>query len=78
MLHRWTIDYEEDYQMIKAVYERLYPQNPSFGLADILCLLEQEPEVMALNAHYAGVNWYRHHLDALQTIKAEQTVAEPT
>ena len=33
---RWTIDYEEDYQFIKKVYEELYKNNSSFGLYDIL------------------------------------------
>lgn len=73
MSHRWTIDYQADYHFIAAIYETLYPQNPAFGLADILRLLEEKPEIAALNAQYAGVNWYRHHLDELQTIAAHQT-----
>ncbi len=77
MLHRWTIDYEEDYQLIRTVYERLYPRNPLFGLDDILDLLAREPEIGALNASYVGVNWYRHHLDDLRTIAPAQTRMEP-
>ena len=73
MTHRWTIDYEADYHFIKAVYEALYPQNPHFGLEDILQLLAERPDIMAINAHYAGVNWYRHHLDELKTIEQDQT-----
>lgn len=78
MTHRWTIDYPVDYLFIKAVYEALYPQNPLFGLTDILDLLQKSPEIMALNASYAGVNWYRHHLGELSTVSAEQTREEPT
>ncbi len=77
MTHRWTIDYEEDYEFIKAVYEALYPQNPLFGLEDILALLERRPDIAALNARYAGVNWYRHHLGELKTIMPAQTRMEP-
>jgi spore coat polysaccharide biosynthesis protein SpsF len=73
MTHRWTIDYEEDYQFIKAVYEALYPKDPLFGLADILALLNRRPDIVALNAKYAGVNWYRHHLAELKTINSTQT-----
>jgi spore coat polysaccharide biosynthesis protein SpsF len=73
MTHRWTIDYGADYHFIRAVYEALYPQNPTFGLEDILALLDRRPDVAALNARYAGVNWYRNHLDDLQTITPEQT-----
>lgn len=73
MSHRWTIDYEEDYQFIAAVYDALYPTNPAFGLDDILTFLGNHPEVAALNAHLAGVNWYRHHLGELKTVSAAQT-----
>lgn len=73
MSHRWTIDYEEDYQFIAAVYDALYPNKPDFGLSDILNLLNQYPEIRQLNQHLAGVNWYRHHLDELKTVSAEQT-----
>jgi spore coat polysaccharide biosynthesis protein SpsF len=73
MSHRWTIDYPEDYRFIRSVYEALYPQNPAFGWQDILDLLEQREDLVRLNRHYAGVNWYRHHLDDLKTIDACQT-----
>jgi spore coat polysaccharide biosynthesis protein SpsF len=73
MSHRWTIDYPEDYAFIRAVYEALYPSNPTFGLLDILELLNQRPDIAQLNAHLAGVNWYRNHLDELKTIDASQT-----
>ncbi len=73
MSHRWTIDYQEDYEFIKNVYEELYPKNSCFTLEDILDLLDAKPEIMQINAKYAGVNWYRHHLDDLSTISSNQT-----
>lgn len=73
MSHRWTIDYEADYHFIKAVYEALYPQNPRFGLAEILALLDRSPDIAAINAEYAGINWYRNYLDELKTITSAQT-----
>lgn len=73
MSHRWTIDYPEDYDFIRAVYEELYPYNPLFGLDDVLELLERRPDIAALNAKYAGINWYRHHLGELRTIQAGRT-----
>jgi len=74
MSHRWTIDYIEDYQFIKTVYENLYLENPAFGLNDILELLESNPEIAKINRKFAGMNWYRSHLDELKTISDEQTV----
>ena len=73
MSHRWTIDYPEDFAFIKAIYEHLYPVKRDFGLQDILNLTEKRPDIFALNSKYAGVNWYRNHLDELKTIGAEQT-----
>lgn len=77
MTHRWTMDYQEDYEFIKAVYEELTPQNPLFGLEDILALLDQRPDMAEINAEYTGVNWYRHHLNELRTIAPAQTRMEP-
>lgn len=73
MKYRWVLDYDEDYEFITAVYERLYPQNPRFGLDEILALMEREPALPRINAKYLGVNWYRHHLDELKTISPNQT-----
>ncbi len=76
MSHRWTIDYEADYQFIAAVYEALYPIDSLFSLEDVLRFTAAHPEVEALNRDYAGVNWYRHHLDELRTVSAAQTRRE--
>ena len=66
--HRWTIDYEEDYHFIRAVYDALYPANPRFGLDDILAFVAANPDVAALNSRYAGHYWYRNHPGELKTI----------
>ena len=68
--HRWTIDYEEDYQFIRTVYDALYPANPRFGLDDILAFVAANPPVAALNAHYAGQYWYRNHPGELKTVNS--------
>jgi spore coat polysaccharide biosynthesis protein SpsF len=73
MSHRFTIDYAEDYAFIRAVFDELYPSNPLFGVDDILALLERRPDIYAINARFAGVNWYRNHLDELRTVGVEQT-----
>lgn len=74
MTHRFTVDHPEDYTFVAAVYEALWtPGRPVFRLADILALLEARPDLFALNAHLAGVNWYRHHLGELRTVNADQT-----
>lgn len=77
--HRMTLDYPEDYAFVRAVYDALYSvERPIFSLADVLALLAERPDVHALNAAYAGVNWYRHHLADLRTVRAEETRCPPT
>ncbi len=76
MSHRFTIDYYEDYQFIKRVFEELYPVKPQFDLQDILDLLDEQPAIYDLNKAYAGVNWYRHHLKELKTVDESMTVVK--
>lgn len=74
MTHRWTIDYIEDYEFLTNVFDALWsPGNEDFGVDDVLDFLRRNPSVAALNARYAGVNWYRHHLDELKTVHAGMT-----
>ncbi|TRZ64162.1 acylneuraminate cytidylyltransferase [bacterium] len=73
MSHRFTIDYQEDYLFINEVYNELYQKDPIFGLNDILNLIKAKPGLMEINGKYAGVNWYRHHLNELKTISEKQT-----
>ena len=77
MSHRFTIDYADDYTFIKRVFEELYPVKQDFSCDDIISLLENKPEIYQLNAQYAGVNWYRNHLDELKTVSATQTKQAP-
>ncbi len=73
MTHRWTIDYEEDFHFIFAVYKELYSEKPLFNLYDILNLLDRKPHIANINKKYLGANWYRNHIGQLATIKMEQT-----
>jgi spore coat polysaccharide biosynthesis protein SpsF len=74
MSHRWTIDYEEDYLFLSAVYDALYSDDdPAFGISKVLAFLNRNPEVATINAHLAGVNWYRNHLGELRTIDRSMT-----
>jgi spore coat polysaccharide biosynthesis protein SpsF len=66
--HRWTIDFPEDYEFIRKVYEELYSTKPAFTLNDILNLLKQKPEIAEINSLYLGKYWYENHLNELTHI----------
>ncbi len=74
MSHRFTIDYREDLTFIQEIFAALYrPDASPFSLGDILALIDRRPELMAINGHLAGINWYRHHMDDLRTVAAHET-----
>jgi spore coat polysaccharide biosynthesis protein SpsF len=74
MSHRWTIDYPEDYLFIKSVYDELWRRSPGvFSINDVLQLLKERPELARINERYAGVNWYRNHINELRTISSAET-----
>lgn len=68
---RWTLDYEDDYALIRAVYDALSPQGPLFSVGDIVRLLEERPALRALNAARLGDAWYQRHANDLKTFSKE-------
>ncbi len=55
---RLTVDYQEDFDFIKAIYNELYPSNNFFGVEEIIDLLHRKPELAMINAKYNGLFWY--------------------
>lgn len=51
---RWTLDYPEDYEFVKKIYENLYKEDYIFTLEDILSLIKKQPELTKINSKYAG------------------------
>ncbi|WP_445479404.1 cytidylyltransferase domain-containing protein [Lysinibacillus irui] len=49
--YRWTVDTEEDFQLIKNIIENLYSNNPQFTLHDTVQLMETNPDWFNINAH---------------------------
>ncbi len=71
MSHRFTIDYLEDYEFIRSVYDELCtPSRPVFSLHEILELLQEKPELLGINRQHRGISWYRNHLSELRTVGA--------
>jgi spore coat polysaccharide biosynthesis protein SpsF len=48
---RFTVDEPEDLELVRELYQALHPTHPGFGLRQVLALLAQRPQLLALNAH---------------------------
>lgn len=48
--YRWTVDYPEDLELVRAIFERLYPSNPDFSIDDVVELERREPALTQINA----------------------------
>jgi len=49
--YRWTLDTEEDFELIEEIYNSLYHGVHDFYLIDIIKLFEKKPELYEINAH---------------------------
>ncbi|MEE2884401.1 MAG: aminotransferase class III-fold pyridoxal phosphate-dependent enzyme, partial [Chloroflexota bacterium] len=48
--HRWTVDEPQDLEFIRRIYTKLYKEGvPSFGMNEVLELLEQHPDLREVN-----------------------------
>ena len=56
--HRWTLDNQEDYELISWIYEHLHSESSQFGMNDVLELLATHPEKQQLNKHLIGKEGY--------------------
>lgn len=60
-----SIDYPEDYEFMKKVFEELYKAGEVFSLLDIIDLVTRQPDVLSINASPALVRRWRGHQSAL-------------
>ena len=44
-----TLDTPQDYQLIKIIFEALYPKNPDFTAYDVVRFLRQNPKLLKIN-----------------------------
>lgn len=47
---RLTVDEPADYEVVRRIYDELYPKNSAFTAADVIALMRARPEWAALNS----------------------------
>lgn len=68
---RWTLDTEEDWKFIKAIYDRLYKGIHDFFYQNILNLLTIEPELLNINKHVEQAYVQKEKKISLRKAEAE-------
>jgi len=53
--YRWTLDYWEDYLLLKQIFEALYQPGRLVTTEEIIAFLDAHPDVAALNARHLPV-----------------------
>ena len=58
---RLTLDYHEDYILIKEVFKKLYKKNKFFSLVEITAFLEKNKNFLKINEKYHKLQWKKFH-----------------
>jgi spore coat polysaccharide biosynthesis protein SpsF len=69
---RWTMDNPEDYELLRIIFKNLYPNNPVFGMQDVLDFLTRNQELERINAHI------RVDAGVLKSMGEDRVVTLPT
>ncbi len=65
---RLTMDYEEDFRLIEAIFTRLYPQNPGFSSRELMELLvNREPGLTEINK--SATEKYSRHIAGARPVR---------
>lgn len=65
---RLTLDYQEDYDLFKKIYDELYLQNKQFSSPDVMDLLiHKKPELLRINAE--AQSKYEEHISKATAVK---------
>jgi len=49
--YRWTLDTQEDWDLINKIYDSLYNENTIFNMNQVVALMQQNPWLSEINAH---------------------------
>ena len=58
---RLTLDYYDDYILIKKIFEKLFRKNKFFSLAEIVGLFQKNKSLLKINEKYHKIQWLKFH-----------------
>ena len=58
---RLTLDYYDDYVLIKKIFEKLYKKNKFFSLSEIVDLFQKNKSLLKINEKYHKIQWLKFH-----------------
>jgi len=50
--YRWTVDYPEDFELIRIILTDLYPNKADFNMFDIINLMNSDASLMQINSQF--------------------------
>ena len=59
---RWTVDEPADFELVRRIYEAIYPATPAFTMQEVLELLAVEPDLAEINTGFARNEGYEASL----------------
>ena len=73
---RWTVDRPEDFDLIKEIFESLYPQKRIFYMEDVLELLKRKPFLQNKNVQFKRNEGFIESLDqqGLSALERKQVI----
>lgn len=71
---RLTVDYSEDFEVVRQVFEALYEKNSRFGMYEIIDFLAGHPEIASLNSKYIRGEGLRKSLKEDQAFRNRNDV----
>lgn len=65
---RLTLDYYQDFKLIRKIFINLYKKNKYFSLEEILNFLKKNQDLMKINEKYLMLQWNKYHSRRLKYI----------
>lgn len=72
----WSVDTPEDFIFVTKIFETLYPKDPSFSKDDVIKLLSEKPELLAINTGGTGYEGYAKSLKEDEIFQQKQAIYE--